>query len=260
MAVRMLIVVCFVFISVLVGASEYNCKFYALYIKGEMVQWVTLLDKAKSDYQQNKSVDLLEDIVRAQYGLVAYYIGANNDAKAMTEIDAADVYLDTLLKEYQNEGWIYALSASFDGFRLIVNPYRFFLRGPSILSAINKSSELSPKDFDVLFLKANQTFYLPSFIGGDQKKGLVMYENLYVKLKKKDIAKEKDWFSLMYLTSYGIACTYAHQYEKAVEVYQLILEKEPDYNWVRKELLPEAQNKTDNKYLKDREGKVNKGS
>ncbi len=223
-----------------------------------MKDWPDVLKKMQVDYAQNPNNELLEEIVRSQYGLIAYYIGANKDTQALEVIDDAHSYLQLLENKYPDEGWVYALSATFKSFKLIINPYRFFLKGVGILAAIDKSEDLSPNHPDVLFFKANQTFYLPSYLGGNQTKGLSMYNNLSEKLIRDWQPKSNNWFHLLYLTSYGIACTQAKDYKTAVKIYDQILQLEPQYDWVRNELIPQAENHLDNAYLKQRKKDLEK--
>lgn len=241
-----------------IKASKYNDMFYPLYINGEMSEWVKVLDSAKTEYKIKPESILLEDIIRAQYGLCAFYLGNNEDEKALNEIESATNYLNKLEQYYPNEGWVYALKASFQSFKLIISPLRFFFKGPQILSAINKSHELSPNHIDVMFLKANQTFYMPSIIGGDQQKGLEYFRTLELKLVAQPIKHDNDWFSLLYLTSNAIACNATHNYNEAIRIYTLILDIEPNYLWVKNELLPQSIKKQENEYLKRRKEKVDK--
>ncbi len=238
------------------AATDFNDKFYTLYISGNMEEWVHLLDRAKQTYAKQPTPQLLEEIVRAQYALTAYYLGLNNDDKALQEIDAAAYYLHELEQIYPEQGWVLALDASFQGFKLIISPFRFFFKGPSVLSAVHKCQELSPNHEDVLFLVANQTFYLPSILGGNQQKGLDYFSTLEKKLLQYPIKEDKHWFYLLYLTSNAIACNAAHQYNDAVRIYRQILSIEPHYLWVKNELLPQSLKKQENNYLKSQKEKV----
>lgn len=221
-----------------------------------MEQWVIVLDSAKSVYEAQPNSELVEEIIRAQYGLTAYYLGLNEDEKALSEIESASYYLTQLEKYYPGQGWVYALNASFQGFKLIISPFRFFFKGPAILSAVNKSQELSPQNEDVLFLVANQTFYLPSILGGNQNKGLEYFSTLEKKLLQYNIREDKHWFYLLYLTSYAIACNSVQDYDEAVRVYQQILKIEPNYMWVKNELLPQSLKKQENNYLKNQKEQI----
>lgn len=248
---------CVVFPQI-IKASKYNDLFYSLYINGDMTEWVVVLELAKEELSEKPEPIILEDIVRAQYGLCAFYLGNNEDDKALKEIESAIKLVDDLEKYYPNQGWIYALRASFESFKLIISPFRFFFKGPMILSAINKSNDLSPNHVDVMFLKANQTFYLPSILGGDQLKGLEYFKTLEEKLLTHDIKKEKNWFFLLYLTSNAIACNSASNYDESVRIYKEILMVEFEYLWVKNELLPQSLKKQENEYLKRRKEKVDK--
>ncbi len=221
-----------------------------------MTEWPELIKKAQAEYSKTSSNQILEEIVRAQYGLIAFYIGGNKDDKALAVIDDAWKYLDLLKEAHPDEGWVYALTATFHSFKLMINPYRFFMKGITILNTIEQSEKLSPNDPDVRFFKANQTFYLPGYLGGNQKKGLDLYEALKNDLIQHPIREEHNWFHLLYLTSYGIACTHAKQYKNALEVYDTVLAIEPDYDWVRNELIPQAENHVDNHYLETRKKKL----
>lgn len=241
-----------------IKASKYNDLFYHLYVHGEMVEWIQVLNQAKAEFDKNPKPHILEDIVRAQYGLCAFYLGNSEDDKALQEIESALILMDKLDMYYPNQGWIYALRASFESFKLIISPFRFFFKGPAILSSIRKSNELAPDQVDVMFLKANQTFYMPSILGGDQQEGLEYFKILESKLLTHNIQKEKNWFFLLYLTSHAIACNAAGEYDEAVRIYKTILVVEPDYLWVKKELLPQSLKKQENEYLKRRKEKVDK--
>lgn len=221
-------------------AVNYKPLLYKAYVKGEMALFEEVLEGMKVEYATSNSETLQRDIIKAQYCMVSFYLGSDNNKSAYVVIKDAERRINQLLAKDKDDASMLAIRASFTGFRIILNPVSTLFLGGKLLSDMNRCKNLDFTNTDVLFLHSNSTYYAPKFLGGSKEKGLDNYKKLRLKLEKSEISKAYDYFALMCLTANGIALVDAEKYNQAADLYKYVLKVEPGYDWVRNDLLPKA--------------------
>lgn len=250
---KQLIVLFLIWISVKVYSNEYGSEIYQCYIRGEMVKYKDVLNKMKQTYDHAPSSVFQRQIIRVQYGLVSYYLGAKQDKDAYEEISDAEKRIAGLLKKHPKDASLISMRASFAGFKVILNPFSAVFLGGKLLRDMNKCKSIDFNDRDVLFLHSNSTYYAPSFLGGSKVAGLKNYLKLQSKIRLIDIKNTNDWFALMCLTANAMALVDSNKHADAIKLYNYILTVEPEYDWVRNELIPRAKKKQNALYLEQKQ-------
>lgn len=213
--------------------------FYQHYITGNMKAWENTLNNLEIDYKNDPNLETLHEIVKAQYGLVAYYIGNNKKDKASAEITEAQKHLAKLSKAYPSKYLYKAWQGAFLGYRLGVSPWKVVYLGPQSQDYIELALENAPHSPEVNFEYANMKFWSPAIVGGDKKLSLVYYKKTIHLLERQ--GKTNDWYYLWALTAYANALKTMDNFEEATGVYNKILSIEPNYEWVANELAKTKQ-------------------
>jgi len=232
--------------AISVSASEpqtlesYRCNLYSSYAEGKVTQWVKLLPEMEKTYGATKSSDILLEIARTQYGLVAFLINEKKSKEAVYYLDRGLVNVETLLTKNPKNAEAMALKASFLAFSVDLRPFGAPIYGPKSLRMIDLAFETAPTNAYVLIDKANAKHYTPFIFGGDLEAAVVFYKQSIAAFEKMD-TKECRWVYLNALANLGTCYYKLEQYPKAEAIYRKALVVAPEFDWVKRHLLPEVQ-------------------
>jgi tetratricopeptide (TPR) repeat protein len=217
------------------GFSSETEKFYQLYIKGDMKTWASTLNELTIQYEQSKNSALLEELVLATYGLVGYYLGNEQKELAAKSLQSGTHYLNLLAGSKPNNQTYQALKGAFIGFELGLNPWKAPFIGPESQTIINNAIKKAPNNPQTNFEYANLLFWSPKWAGGDKQKALQYYKKTIDLLEQNQ--KTRQWYYLWAYTAYANALKTLGRTDDAQRVYEQIAAIEPEYQWVKEELL-----------------------
>ncbi|MGD9992429.1 MAG: tetratricopeptide repeat protein [Salinivirgaceae bacterium] len=235
-------IVALLFISIIIthqkkGFGSETEKFYQFYIKGDMKSWALSIDELKSNYEQSKKEVLLEELVIASYGLIGYYLGKGKKEQAEATLKSGSYYLELLNNSKPNNQSYQALKGAFIGFELGLNPWKAPFIGPESQTIINDALKKAPNNPQTNFEYANLLFWSPKWVGGDKQKALSYYKKTISLLEQNK--QTRQWYYLWAYTAYANALKTMGCTDDARKVYQQIAAIEPEYQWVKEELLKE---------------------
>jgi tetratricopeptide (TPR) repeat protein len=232
-----------ILISVQLKAS-YRSEIYNAYISNEMELWKDVIDRM--DALKGKTDEILLELVNYQYGYIAYCIGYNKKDEAGKYLELAQKNIKLLEKGNYDQSTINAYKSAFYGFRIGLNSIVAPVIGIKSIESARKAVELDPENYFGYVQLGNIEFYMPSVFGGSKKEALGYY------LKAKELMEInpentlKNWNYLSLLLVIGQSHYYLQDYASARKVYEMILELEPGFLYVRNELLPEVMKKIEN--------------
>ncbi|MGM0497991.1 MAG: tetratricopeptide repeat protein [Bacteroidota bacterium] len=221
------------------GKKEMDCKFHNAYVTGEMEPWPDYIDELENTYSDNPSDELLYDIVEAYYGYVAYTIGLDEYEESREYMKLAEPYLDKLEKKQKYKSAALAFKGAFIAFEIGMNKAKAVFLGPKSMRNINKALELDPKNSNALIERGNAEFHMPRMFGGSYKKAAEYFNRAVNSLEKSDTNISCNWIYMNALAWLAQSYDKSGKIDKAENTYQKILEKEPEFDWVRNELYPE---------------------
>lgn len=190
------IVAFFFALTVALSASANNTFFQA------MTQTLEAMDSVKSIEEYQQVANRFERIAQAESsqwlpGYYAAYIYTNMSFMTKEEddkdplLDKAQEWMDKILTIAPNESEIYALQALVYQGRIQVSP---MMRGMTYSSKVNKVLEkakaLNPENPRSYFLDGQQTYHMPSFIGGGKDNACPLLQT--AKAKFDDFTPEND--------------------------------------------------------------------
>lgn len=215
----------------------YQDRIYHAFVHKDMKVWEQALGEMEQMFVRQPSYPLLYDILLAQYGLIGYYLGVKEDKLAASVLEKAFVNVSNLGNQKDFLAASKALEGAFIGYRIALSPLRAVYLGPRSLAAIDKGIEIDRANPNVWIEKGNATFYAPSAFGGS-KSGSIAHYLEAIKLLEKNLANNHRWLYLNTLVALAKAYAETGQRELAIQTYRKSLAYEPDFAWVKEDLLP----------------------
>jgi len=216
---------------------QFQDMVYQAFINKNMNLWEQSLHEMEQLFVRRPSAPLLYDIILAQYGLTGYYLGIDEEKKAEAIIEKADINLVNLANIESYRASAYALEGAFIAYRIALAPMKAVYLGPKSNAAIDKGMELDKLNANVWIEKANAAFYAPPVFGGSKSASIDYYKEA-IRLLEKNMSNNHRWLYLNTLVALGKAYAETGRKDEAVRVYNKALSFEPDFLWVKEELLP----------------------
>lgn len=216
-------------------------QIYTSFIKGDVPLWERSIRELERIYANTSTDEVLYDLLLARYGYIAFSM-EENPAAARKQLDQAEKELEKLLR---NPSWLSsakAMQGAFLGFRISLRPISAVLLGPRSYKAINEAVEADENNPVGWMEMANSRFYTPSAFGGSKQEARDYYLKS-VQLFEKDLKPNQKWLYLNSLVGLAKSYQYLDRIDLAVATYKKALTFEPEFKWVRDELLPELLKK-----------------
>lgn len=212
-------------------------QIYTSFIKGDVHLWERTIIEYEQYYSSMPTSDVLYDLLLARYGFIAFSM-EDEASKAKNQLSKAEAELERLFTYPGYLSNAYAMQGAFLGFRISLRPISAITLGPRSYKAINNAVEAGPDNPVVWMEMGNSRFYTPSAFGGSKQEALEYYQKS-VRLFEQNMKPNQKWLYLNSLV--GLAKSYQHTDRKsfAIATYKKALTFEPEFKWVRDELLPE---------------------
>jgi len=217
--------------------TDYKTKIYNCYIDNEMVTWKNTIDKlADKEYKTN--FETLE-LLNFQYGYIAWCLGNEKEAEAEEYLKLALKNAEKLEERNYRLPLITAYKSALWGFEIGISFYLAPFLGPESMEFADKSVELDEQNYFGYIQKGNIEYYMPPVFGGSKSLALEYYLKAKKIMENKPGLAKSNWNYLGLLVNIARCYAEIEDYNKAKEWYERILIIEPNFNWVKKELLPE---------------------
>jgi tetratricopeptide (TPR) repeat protein len=234
-----LIILIFVLSETLSANSGYSRRIYDAYINGKMEQWKTVLQEIEK--HTPKSSSYLMEEVNYQYGYIGWCISIDKKNEAKIWMNKLEKNLNILEKKKFQPSMIASYRGSMIGFKIGLNKLQApFIGGKSIEYA-KSAMQLDPKNPLGYVLYGNILFYSPEFFGGSKEEAMSHYLLALKNMERNQVWIKENWNYLNLLTVIATAFYEYGEQEKALFYLKKTLEKEPDFQWVKKELYPKFQ-------------------
>ncbi|MGB4329527.1 MAG: hypothetical protein WBJ36_11650, partial [Tenuifilum sp.] len=175
------------------------------------------------------------------YGYIGYLLGVNKTSIAKQLIDKAEKQANILASIPTYQSTAKAMQAALLAYRISISPYKAPFLGPKSASLIDEALALNPTNYFALIEKGNARHYAPSIVGGNPTEAVELYRKAIELIEKENPAsKPQKWWYINTYTQMGLAAQKAGNKDLAKKIYLTILGMEPNYKWVREELLPKV--------------------
>ncbi len=241
---RFLIIVIILQLTALAGVSSpaneqltrIQNQIYRSYITGNVPMWERSVNELERMYNNRSDVGILYDLLLARYGFIAFSL-ENDASKARQHLTKAETELEILFTHRAYQAHAYALQGAFLGFRISLRPLMAVSLGPRSYRAINNAMEADRNNPLVWMEMGNSRFYTPSTFGGSKQEAQESYLRA-VQLFERNMLPNHNWLYLNSLVGLAKSYQYLNQRQLAIDTYKKALTFEPEFKWVRDELLP----------------------
>jgi tetratricopeptide (TPR) repeat protein len=199
--------------------------------------WLQGIEMARSLSDQNNS-HLLQ--ARGYFGLLNTAL-AKEDRKLFNQHAAtAEKLFAELIKLPGSTGSLgMAFQGALYGWKIAFSPVKGMFLGPKSQDILDKACASNSNHPEAMIRKGASLLFSPAVFGGDINKAIEYYRKGIVAYEKVD--NTGNWLYLDALAWLGQAYQSAGLPEKSMDVYRKALQVEPEFQWVKQVLLPEAE-------------------
>lgn len=224
-------------------AFSYSDRIYNAYIKGDIMEWKAVILELEN--KNPKSRVLWEELVNYQYGYIGYCIGTGNNTEA-------DIYVRKMEKTLDNpkilqNGLRESYRSAWYAFNIGLNFFKAPILGPKSVEYSKKAIKDYPSCYMGYVQMGNYYLHAPAVFGGDKAEA-VRYFSKGLSLLEKEQAT-RNWNYLNLLSLIARSKYESGDVEGAITVLQKILKIEPNFSWVRNEILPAYLKREKPRYL-----------
>ncbi|NLE34716.1 MAG: hypothetical protein GX622_06415 [Bacteroidales bacterium] len=229
--------------AVMAQADRSSCTIYRGYITGNMEMWKRGMQELQEQFRNDPKAVTLYALTEARYGYIGYLLGMNEKDAARPVVEAFDEEIGQLagFPEYRAETEAFRLALL--GFRMGLNPARAVTLGPKALKQLEKTMEVGKGSAEVWIEKANSEAHMPAFAGGSKVKAAASFREALRLFEADDGLSPCNWRYLNTMVLLGQLLDRMEDYRGSREAYMMALKREPQFQWVRDELLPEVEKK-----------------
>ncbi len=213
-------------------------RIYQSFVTGDIPLWERTVAEMERYYRQQPSSAVLYGLLLARYGLIAFSLDEDT-RKARFHLDKAEEELEVLFRDQQYLSKAYALQGAFLGFRISLRPLAAIRLGPRSYRAIDNAIEADSLNPAAWMERGNSLFYTPSTFGGSKQGAVEAYQRA-IQLFEQDMQPRFRWLYLNTLVGLAKGYQYLDRNSFTIATYRKSLTFEPEFKWVRDELLPEA--------------------
>lgn len=220
-----------------------SCTVYKGYISGDMQTWGKGMTELQERYNREAASCIMYTLAEARYGYAGYLLGTGDKAAARPLIDAFEKDIEKLAAYPEYRAETEALRVSLLGFRMALNPARAVILGPKALKQLQAAMDADNKCASVWIEKANSEAHMPAFAGGSKEKAAASYREAIRLFEADPRLSGCNWRYLNTMVLLGQLLERMEDYTGARDAYQRALRREPDFKWVKDELLPAVEKK-----------------
>ena len=210
---------------------------YQAYLDNDMKRWGIELRKYTS--QPNISIDDKIDISNYLYGYIAsLLVDIDKNKNEINQwLDLWDEYLNEIETSKGKRADIYVYRSAINAYKAKVKKGGMMIYGPRSLSELNNALNADPNNALANGLKGNTKFYMPSFVGGDKQEAIVWYEKALLLIQTNTDPLYR-WNRCAITLCLAQAYKKTGNKEKAIEICQTELQREPNFAYMRDIYLP----------------------
>lgn len=220
---------------VLLAASE-KTRIYQAYIHNRMQDWKAVIDEMQS--HSTDETARLAELVNYQYGYIGYCLGTEKDKEARDYLEKAEKNLDLLEDEGYRPSEIHAYKSAFYGYKIGLSPIKAPILGPKSVKQAELAIDADSTNPMGYVQQGNAQFYMPPIFGGSKTEAIEKFRKALQLMELNGKSLENDWNYLRLLVLMAQSFEELEKWEKAEKYYKQALAAEPDFKWVKDELLP----------------------
>lgn len=216
---------------------RFQNQIYESFVSGNIPLWERTIAEMEQHFGPNPSSGQLYDLLLARYGFIALSLD-DNASLARTHLNKAEDELERFSRFPRYAAHAHAFRAAFLGFRISLRPLAAIRLGPRSYAAVDAAIEADPTNPLGWMEKGNTRFYTPSTFGGSKQDARDAYSRA-ISLFENNMLPQHRWLYLNSLVGLAKSYQYTDNIPMAIATYKKALTFEPEFKWVRDDLLPE---------------------
>lgn len=219
---------------------HYKQKIYESYVHDNMPQWKRVMQQMEKEKEQLSRPGFLLHLTITQYGYIGYLMGTDNKKEAKKLLEKTSKNAEKLLDtKYKAEAW--AIKAGLNGYEIGLAKHKAPFLGKRSEKYTDKSLSLKTRNPMAWMEKGNIYYHMPGFFGGSYDKAIRYYTKAVGYYKHNSYLPR--WLKLNAIVWLGKTYEADGKLEKAAQTYRRALRIEPDFHWVKTELMPGLKKK-----------------
>ncbi|MBW6536922.1 MAG: tetratricopeptide repeat protein [Mariniphaga sp.] len=217
--------------------SIFKQQVYQAYISGKMEGWKTAIGIMEK--QKKNDPDFLLKLINYQYGYVAWCLGNDKKNDAKHYLSLLEKNLERLKNTAGETAEFHAYTAAAYGFKIGLSTWRAPFFGPKSMEHAEIALAKNNQSFQGNMEMGNIWNHMPSIFGRSDEKALSYYSKaLEIMESKSEEIKRHNWIYLNLLTLVGQMQKEMGNTDSARKYFEQALQIEPNFIWVKEELLP----------------------
>lgn len=220
-----------------------SCTIYSSYISGNMELWKKGMKEMQGQFDRSQDPCILYKLAEARYGYIGYLLGRDEKDAAKPEIEIFEGEIEKLASFPEYRAETEAFRVALLGFRMGLNPTRAVTLGPKALKQLETAMAAGKNSAVTWIEKANSEAHMPAFAGGSKEKAAASFREALRLFETGTGPSKCSWRYLNTMVLLGQLLERMEDFRGAREAYMKALKREPDFQWVRDELLPAVEKK-----------------
>lgn len=205
--------------------------------------WDKAVGEKQSAFDKNPTNINRWNLALAQYGLISGTMRAKDEERFDKYYKVTEEHLETLSKDDKTKAEAKALLSGLYGMKMAYSSMMGMVLGPKSSGLIEDAIKLAPQSAIAWKLHANSKMFTPSMFGGDIGEAIKAYEKSIELFEKQPENLKNNWLYIDTMAFLGQAYSSESQWAKAVTIYEKALKAEPNFGWIKFQLLPKAKEK-----------------
>jgi tetratricopeptide (TPR) repeat protein len=209
---------------------------YKAYVTNSMSEWKSIIDAMETNplLSDAKKMELLN----YQYGYIGWCIENNKKEVAELYITKAEKLLAYLKTKNYQPANLHVYQGAIYGFKVNLNPFKAPVLGMKSIDEAKLAMQKDANNAMGYLLYGNTLYYRPSAFGGSKTEAIDYYLIAERKMELSAQGNVGNWNYLNLLAIIGKAYHETGNIIKAKEYYNKALTFEPNFVWVKNDLLP----------------------
>ena len=221
--------------------SEESQMAYQAYLNSNKGLWKQLVKRCEDQYVNNGSMDNLYQLVLAQHGLLNATMVDQDEDLFDTYLDTAKDNLEELISSDHEAGNSRALLSSIYGMEMGYSSWKGMFLGARSNKNMEKALKTAPNSPLVWQIQGISKLFTPAMFGGDKQEALTAFKKAVELYERMPVVTQSNW---RYLDAYawlGQCYQALGKAEEARTTYLQALALEPEFHWVKHNLLPDLE-------------------
>lgn len=212
---------------------------YRGYIQDEETHWQKGLELLRQACGQPVSCSeaMRYELALTEYGYIGFCLAHEQKEKAQSYLESCEAHARSLLgTSYEAE--VHAILGGLMGIKMGLSPASAIWIGPKSLKHIEAATQKGKDKAAGWVETGNMRLHSPALFGGSVDKAIHCYQKAIRLFEQRPEAERRCWLYLHAYAWLGQAWQKKGMKAEARKVYEQVLKIEPNFRWVKNELLP----------------------